>query len=861
MSTHWFHDHMLDFTAQNVYKGNVAMSNYYSSVDRGNESINDGVNLRLPSGSALDWGNRDYDVNLLISDKAWDSDGQLWFNPFNLNGFIGDHILTNWQYHPYFDVRARRYRFRILNGSVSRYFKIALVDETGNPVPFHMVANDGNIMEHAVHFADGTLPTQGIAERYDIVVDFSNFAPGDKLYFVNLLSHKDGQVTDQAIPLADVLDGTYAPIAVDTNNDGTPDEWQGGDPAVGKFLEFRVAAYNGQDNSMNPANYVEGGNTMIPLRRPSAAEIAAARHRNFEFEKNPTDEAPWVIETDGGKGVGMDPRRVSAAPQLACDPSNGPCAPDSGTLEIWRLVNGGNWSHPVHIHFEEGIILRRDNDTPPPHEKWARKDLYRIGPQPDSGAVVEIALRFREFAGTFMEHCHNTQHEDHAMLLRWDIEHPGQTAIMPTPMPTWDGVEYAETVALPTFRTGDGTGYGPPLEPMVVWAEGAEVGNLDFTSVGGLVNWTDKTVEGEGNDERGTITMPLQVAVNEDDDGNETDVYFFVSEVSDEDLAAQFGVGYMGALDGAGAPPAGSVSPATYTNDTWRFFGDLPNPIPTAGDNSPAQDQANTYTPVREVIIGGETVYFNIAFVAWGDDPWEKLRIDTHCTFPDNPASQNCRYQGKDLGTTTAGQIVALDLGADPTVTFKLHKAWFNQEYLPYYTITDAWPCGPANGMGVICVPKHAALATAARPLIQFLPQTAFVNRSDPHDGTGFPPTQVAFNVDGGGPLGGQPGVPSYFMPGPDYSPLWHIGFSRWNEAHPDMEQVTSYEELLAMWDDGRVSIFEFPPSPDRIGGITAPQTGDYDLESPTPAHVVNCPVPATLDVALLRASRMPATP
>jgi hypothetical protein len=66
MSTHWFHDHMLDFTAQNVYKGNAVMMNYYSALDRGNEALNDGVNLRCPSGSALPWGNRDYDVNLVI---------------------------------------------------------------------------------------------------------------------------------------------------------------------------------------------------------------------------------------------------------------------------------------------------------------------------------------------------------------------------------------------------------------------------------------------------------------------------------------------------------------------------------------------------------------------------------------------------------------------------------------------------------------------------------------------------------------------------------------------------------------------------------------------------------------------------
>jgi hypothetical protein len=145
MSTHWFHDHMLDFTAQNVYKGNAAMMNYYSAIDRGNEAIDDGVNLRFPSGKKLDWGNRDYDVNLLLAEKAWDGEGQLWFNPFNLRGFIGDVMTVNWLYKPYLDVRARKYRFRLLNGSVSRYFKIALVDETGKPVPFGCNPSSANM--------------------------------------------------------------------------------------------------------------------------------------------------------------------------------------------------------------------------------------------------------------------------------------------------------------------------------------------------------------------------------------------------------------------------------------------------------------------------------------------------------------------------------------------------------------------------------------------------------------------------------------------------------------------------------------------------------------------------------------------
>jgi len=250
---------------------------------------------------------------------------------------------------------------------------------------------------------------------------------------------------------------------VDDDNDGQPDRWVGGDPGVGKFLEFRVKAYAGEDLSMNPADFEPGKKKMIPLTidRDDPADqvkLANARHRTFEFVRAAgTDEAPWTIKTDGGPGFTMDPRRLSAAPQLANGPTEGGYSGE-GTLEIWSILGNGGWSHPVHVHFEEGIILRRGGQPPPEWEKWARKEVYRVGRMDDETESVEVAIRFREFAGTYMEHCHNTQHEDHSMLLRWDIEHPGQVRMMPAPLPTWDGVEYVDSEALPTFRSGDGFG-------------------------------------------------------------------------------------------------------------------------------------------------------------------------------------------------------------------------------------------------------------------------------------------------------------------------------------------------------------------------------------------------------------------
>jgi len=398
MSTHWFHDHMIDFTSQNVYKGNAAMMNLYSAVDRGNEEINDGVNLRLPSGTTKSWGNLDYDINLVVADKSWDQDGQLSFDTFEFDGFLADMMTVNFAYKPYFEVERRKYRFRILNGSVARFFRFCLSDRS----PFWLIANDGNLMARPLLLRE--LPEQAIAERFDIVIDFSRYSLGDKVWMVNLVEHDDGRGPKKTLSLAEALGG------------------ESDDPCVGKFLEFRIARNPSKpDRSQVPATLVP-----LPVRQP------VVRERTFEFGRSgSSDSAPWTIKVDGGPGLGALVSRISAAPK-------------PGTAEIWHLVNGGTgWDHPVHIHFEEGQTLWRSTGPVPPWERYARKDVWRLG----EGGSVSVYVQFREFAGTYVQHCHNTTHEDHAMLLRWDIGH-GPTPL-PTPMPTPDGVTFIDSHELP----------------------------------------------------------------------------------------------------------------------------------------------------------------------------------------------------------------------------------------------------------------------------------------------------------------------------------------------------------------------------------------------------------------------------
>jgi manganese oxidase len=409
MSTHWFHDHMFSFTSQNVYKGNAAMFNIYSGMDRGNEASTDPVNFHLPSGTAKSYGNLEYDVNLMVADKAWDptASAQMYFNIFNFDGFIGDRMTVNLVDNPYMEVEARKYRFRILNASVSRFFKIALSDGK----PFLQIANDGNLLPKPVPLTE--LDEQGIAERYDIVVDFSKYTPGPntKVWFVNLCEHADGKKPSRDVSISDALAGKSP------------------DPAVGKFLEFRVVRYPATpDLSVVPAVMIPN-----PTRGPRVAtrrfEFGSGGSQQFSAPTTPSAgagpggfggtafEGPWGVKTDNLTMYNADFSRLSAAP--------------NGGVETWTLANGGGgWDHPIHIHFEEGTIMSRSNSTVPLWEQ-GRKDVYRLRP---SGTLT-LDMQFRDWGGMFMEHCHNTVHEDNAMLVRWELDNSGAPFMRPLPVP------------------------------------------------------------------------------------------------------------------------------------------------------------------------------------------------------------------------------------------------------------------------------------------------------------------------------------------------------------------------------------------------------------------------------------------
>jgi FtsP/CotA-like multicopper oxidase with cupredoxin domain len=341
----WYHDHRMDFTAANVYAGFSGFSLFFDEHDTNNENDPSPEAWRLSSGK--------YDVPLILHDVLFDDKGNAVFDVFNLKGFLGDKMTVNRIIQPYLEVEPRKYRFRLLNGGPSRFYTFVL--STGQP--FVVLSNDGNIMPAPVIVNE--LPV-AVANRYDVIIDFSRYQPGEHVDLVNILEQVDG-----GGPTGRFLDP------------GVP------------VMRFNVVDSTGPDNSRVPEH-------LRKLPDIDLSEVRAERTWDFDYTGG-----MWTIN-----GEQADMMRVDGIIQ-------------EGDAEIWTIKNiGSTWSHPVHIHFEEFQLLELDGR---PIEKGSllnsRKDTLWLGPN----QTAKLFFRFRDFHGRYILHCHNVVHEDHAMMLRWDI--------------------------------------------------------------------------------------------------------------------------------------------------------------------------------------------------------------------------------------------------------------------------------------------------------------------------------------------------------------------------------------------------------------------------------------------------------
>src|SRR5499427_4937714 len=180
LSTLWYHDHRVDFTSQNTYKGLLGFYLLFNQFDMGS----DDTGFRLP-----DYPQRD--IPLVFADKVYDpTSGALAFDLFNLDGILGDKFLVNGKIQPFFEVQPRRYRFRLLDTGPSRFYEFFLTDPNnlGATNPYWLIGTDGNLLPNPVQVSSVRI---GPAERVDVIIDFKAFA-GKTLYLENRLNQING---------------------------------------------------------------------------------------------------------------------------------------------------------------------------------------------------------------------------------------------------------------------------------------------------------------------------------------------------------------------------------------------------------------------------------------------------------------------------------------------------------------------------------------------------------------------------------------------------------------------------------------------------------------------------------------------
>src|SRR5438128_3568964 len=162
LSTMWYHDHRIDHTAENTYKGLEGFHLIFNQFDTGNET----TGFRLPSYPQ-------FDIPIILTDKLIDpSTGQICFDTFRFKGLIGDVQLANGIVQPFLNVNKRRYRFRVLDGGPSRFYQLFLTDplSPSTVIPFWVIANDGNLLPPPLQVTSFRI---GLADGYDIIIDFN----------------------------------------------------------------------------------------------------------------------------------------------------------------------------------------------------------------------------------------------------------------------------------------------------------------------------------------------------------------------------------------------------------------------------------------------------------------------------------------------------------------------------------------------------------------------------------------------------------------------------------------------------------------------------------------------------------------
>jgi spore coat protein A len=284
------------------------------------------------------------------------------YNAATVNGFQGDVLVVNGTPHPYLSVSRQKYRFRLLNAANARRIDVGL--STGT---MYQIATDGGLLPSLQSPSRIALAP---AERVDIVIDFAQYRIGDVVTLLN--------------------DDPFTPV-------------------LPEIIQFRVTS-NATDTSALPTML----NTLY------APLPAATNTRTIVFARNAAGD--WQMNS-----LSYDPASI-AFPDVKLN-----------TVETWVLQNIDPLiPHPFHQHLVQFQIVdvcqmaamscdacktAATCGSMPPATQQGWKDTVLIPPQ----TQVRVKMKFY-YTGTdtfnggqYVFHCHNLEHEDHAMMLQQTV--------------------------------------------------------------------------------------------------------------------------------------------------------------------------------------------------------------------------------------------------------------------------------------------------------------------------------------------------------------------------------------------------------------------------------------------------------
>ena len=370
----------MGITRLNVYAG---LAGFYILRDDEEAALN------LPSGN--------YEVPLVIQDRSFYADGQLFYPrgpgdltepggsdplaglPPEFTGaasvvphFFGDVNLVNGKVWPVMDVEPRKYRLRFLNGANSRFYDLQLDAGAAGILDFHQIGSDGGLLEAPTSRSQVLM---GPADRVDSIVDFSSLSVGDEVILRNF--GPDGPFESPAM--------AHAPADPNT---------------TGQVMKFRVVAPTRPDTSSLPAS-------LVSVPRISESEAVVTRQLSLVDDVDEYGRPKLLL--DGAKWT---------------DPTTE--LPLKNTTEIWEITNSSPGSHPIHLHLVQFQVLDRfarpagggdPVEVPLEAHELGWKDTFKVNRR----ETVRVIARFEDFDGLYVWHCHILEHEDHEMMRRYEV--------------------------------------------------------------------------------------------------------------------------------------------------------------------------------------------------------------------------------------------------------------------------------------------------------------------------------------------------------------------------------------------------------------------------------------------------------